>query len=118
MLPKVALMSQLSKTVSDDILSFPEHFLVSFENTSFLCTKLCVNPRKKIIFAQFLKYCVIWCSTDFGDQEVSHGPLEPQLFVVVPNILHTYTVRFLRFLVFSKPSFFTFCPKSQQNDVD
>eukprot|EP00493_Phyllostaurus_siculus_P023394 UN23730 len=35
-----------------------------------------------------------------------NGPLEPQICGVVPNILHTHRVRFLRYLVFSKPCFF------------
>ena len=52
MLTKVALvknmLSQLSKTVSEVILSFPEHFLISLKNTSFLCTKLCRNSQEKI----------------------------------------------------------------------
>ena len=82
-----------------------------------LCTKLCINPYKIFFIGQFLRSGVICCSNDFADQKVSNGPLKPQICGVVPNILHTYTTLFLCYLVFSKPCFFTFWPKSQHRST-
>ena len=121
MLTKVALvknmLSQLSKTESEVILSFPKHFLFSLKNTSFLCTKLCINSQEKIFISQFLKSDAIWHSNDFGDQKVSNEPLKPHICGTVTNILHTHTISFLRYMVFSKPCFFTFWPKSQHRST-
>ena len=83
----------------------------------FLCTKLCENLDKKKFIGKFLKSIVIWRSNDFGDQKVSNGPLKTQICSVVPNILHTYTVQFLRYWIFLKPPFFTFWPKSQHKST-
>ena len=90
-------------------------FLLKIHHVS--CTKLCENLDKKIFFGKFLKSIVIWRPYDFGDQKLSNGPLKPHICGAVTNILHTHTISFLRYMVFSKPCFFTFWPKSQHRST-
>ena len=100
------MMSQLSKTVSDVIISFPERFEDFHEKMSFFTHKIMQKIGQNFFIGHFLKNVALWCSSDYGDQKVPIGPPKPQIFSILPNTLHTCTMTFFRYWHFSKPYFF------------
>ena len=73
-----SMVSHIPKFVLDVIVSLLEHLLNYLQKTSFFtCTSkhtVCINPDK-FFMVHFFKAGVSWCTSDFGDQNVSHKPI-------------------------------------------
>lgn len=102
------MMFQLSKTVSDVIISFPDRSEDLHEKMSFFKYKIVQKFWQNFLFGHFLKNDVPWCSRDYGEQKVPTEPPKPQIFNIVTRILIPPHYNFSVTCTFQNPNFLTF----------